>query len=108
MEFWTSEANVRDRLLKDYELIFIAWCGGLGFVWTFIAFWVVTSWEPALPTPDLAGVIRAISLWPAWLTQLTGMFFYQTGISTYFLAAQHSALPSRRSRTVPSHEAVAL
>ena len=77
-------ANVRDRWLKDYELIFIAWCGGLGFVWTFVAFWIFTSWEPALSTPDLAGVIRGVMLWPAWLTLFTGMLFYQMEITTYF------------------------
>jgi hypothetical protein len=74
---------MRDRWLKDYELVLIAWCDGLGSVWTFIAFWVTTSWEPALPTLDIAGAICGILLLPAWITLYMGIFFYGIGIDPF-------------------------
>ncbi len=69
--------------LRDYELILVAWSVGLGLAWTFIAFWFVTSWEPPLPSLDLAGLARGVFLWPAWLTLFGGMLLYQLGIEPW-------------------------
>ncbi|MBI3942296.1 MAG: hypothetical protein HY326_04725 [Chloroflexi bacterium] len=71
-----------DRGLKDYEFLLLVWFGGLGFVWTFIALWAAITWQPAPPSFDLSGILRAVLLWPAWLTMLIGWGLYNIGVNT--------------------------